>query len=54
MEQKKNAVQKAVKKAVQGMIQRELDGWPPVCARPFYHPRRPEKSLPELDSQNGK
>lgn len=45
MKQEKNLVQQMVKRAVQGLIEHELDRWPPDCMGPYYQPYRPETPM---------
>lgn len=35
--------QKVVKKALNTMIKRDMEGWPPDCTGWMYQPKRPEQ-----------
>ena len=47
METKEPFAQKLVHKAAQGIVRRELYGWPPDTPGGMYQPHRPEKPLPK-------
>lgn len=47
MKTKEPFAQKLVRKAAQGIVRREIYGWPPDTFWGTYQPRRPEKPLPQ-------
>lgn len=47
MKTKEHFAQKLIHKAAQGIVRRELYGWPPDTPWGTYQPRRPEKPLPK-------
>ena len=47
MKTKEHFAQKLTHKAAQGIVRRELYGWPPDTPWGTYQPRRPEKPLPK-------
>ena len=46
MKTKDPFVQNLIHKAAQGIVRRELYGWPPDILWGMYQPHRPEKPLP--------
>lgn len=44
MKKLNTTVETLMKKAVNHMVDTELDGWPPQCATFLYQPVRPEKT----------
>ncbi len=47
MNEKESMMHKATRKALDVMIRRTYDGWPPNSFCGVYQPHRPEKPLPQ-------
>ena len=47
MNEKESMMHKATRKALDVMIRRTYDGWPPFSPCGVYQPHRPEKPLPK-------
>lgn len=47
MNEKESLMHKVTRKALDTMIRRTYDGWPPCSACGIYQPHRPENPLPE-------
>ena len=51
MKTKETFAQKLVHKAAQGIVRRELYGWPPDSPWSVYQPHRPEKLLTQQQNK---